>query len=93
MGKHRRVMTSGVSFDRNGSLKRFPFYINIHVYASASRKTELEEALAKRVHLNISVDESKRPDSAKNLMKVYKDAPENLMGTSGTFVKLNTDEI
>ncbi|KAM7541471.1 hypothetical protein Aperf_G00000035300 [Anoplocephala perfoliata] len=53
---------------------------------------EAEMAFNNRRRIVVSVDESKRPNSAKNLMRVYKDVPENLMGTSGTFVKLN-DEI
>lgn len=52
---------------------------------------ETEAAFNNRRKIVVSVDESKRPNSAKNLMKVYKDVPENVMGTSGTFVKLNDD--
>ncbi|BHF57874.1 hypothetical protein SprV_0100082000 [Sparganum proliferum] len=40
----------------------------------------------------ISVDESKRPNTAKNLMRTYKDLPAEIMGTSGTYVKIE-DEI
>lgn len=46
-----------------------------------------------RKGLEITVDESKRPDNAKNLMKVYKDVPENVMGASGIYIKLNGDDI
>ncbi|VUZ46222.1 unnamed protein product [Hymenolepis diminuta] len=54
---------------------------------------ETEMAFNNRRKIVVSVDESKRPNSAKNLMKVYKDLPENIMGTAGTFVKLNADGI
>ncbi|KAL7062128.1 hypothetical protein AAHC03_01724 [Spirometra sp. Aus1] len=40
----------------------------------------------------ISVDESKRPNTSKNLMRTYKDLPAEIMGTSGTYVKIE-DEI
>ncbi len=45
------------------------------------------------VQLEIAVDESKRPKECRNLMKEYKDIPELSMGTSGTYIKLNQDEI
>ncbi len=45
------------------------------------------------VQLDIAVDESKRPKECRNLMKEYKDIPELYMGTSGTYIKLNQDEI
>ncbi len=51
------------------------------------------DSFVNRMAIDISVNENKRPDTARNLMRVYKDAPENLMGTAGTYVKLNTDEI
>lgn len=41
----------------------------------------------------ISVDESKRPLNAHKLMREYQDLPDDTMGTSGTFIKLNEDEI
>ncbi|KAM7541186.1 hypothetical protein Aperf_G00000031965 [Anoplocephala perfoliata] len=40
----------------------------------------------------IKVDESKRPSSAKNFLQEYKDYNENVMGKSGTYVKMQ-DEI
>ncbi|VDN41454.1 unnamed protein product [Dibothriocephalus latus] len=40
----------------------------------------------------ISVDESKRPDNSRNLLRVYKDLSPDLMGTNGTYVKIE-DEI
>lgn len=46
------------------------------------------ETISKR-RKAVSVDESRHPNSARNLMSMYKDVPENLMGTS----KLNDDEI
>lgn len=54
---------------------------------------ETELAFNNRRRIVVSVDESKRPNSSRNLMPTYKDVPENMMGTSGTFVKLNDDEI
>lgn len=50
-------------------------------------------AFNNRRKIAVSVDESKRPNSAKNLLKVYKDLPEGIMGTEGTFVKLNASGI
>ncbi len=41
---------------------------------------------------NIEVDESKRPKECRDLMGVYKDLQIS-MGTSGTYTKLNQDEI
>ncbi|KAL7056473.1 hypothetical protein AAHC03_020749 [Spirometra sp. Aus1] len=41
----------------------------------------------------IRVDESKRPASAKNLLKEYKEYNPKVMGASGTFVRLQDDEI
>ena len=41
----------------------------------------------------ISVDESKRPKECKNTFRVYKDISPDIMGKSGTFIKLNQDEI
>lgn len=41
----------------------------------------------------ISVDESKRPNECKNMFGTYKDLPSDIMGKSGTFIKLNQDEI
>ena len=41
----------------------------------------------------IAVDESKRPKECKSTFRVYKDLPNDLMGTTGTFIKLNQDEI
>ncbi|BHF57876.1 hypothetical protein SprV_0100082200 [Sparganum proliferum] len=40
----------------------------------------------------ISVDESKRPTTSKNLMRTYKDLSAEVMGISGTYVKIE-DEI
>ncbi|KAM7540048.1 hypothetical protein Aperf_G00000031977 [Anoplocephala perfoliata] len=40
----------------------------------------------------IKVDESKRPSSAKNFLREYKDYNQNVMGKSGTYVKVQ-DEI
>nr|VZI37694.1 unnamed protein product [Spirometra erinaceieuropaei] len=40
----------------------------------------------------ISVDESKRPSTSKNLMRAYKDLSAEVMGISGTYVKVE-DEI
>ncbi|VDN15328.1 unnamed protein product [Dibothriocephalus latus] len=40
----------------------------------------------------ISIDETKRPHISKNLMRVYKDLPPEVMGTSGNYVKID-DEI
>ena len=42
---------------------------------------------------DISVDESKRPKECKGMFGVYKDVPADVMGKSGTFVKLNQDGI
>ncbi|KAM3179622.1 hypothetical protein ACTXT7_000209 [Hymenolepis weldensis] len=39
----------------------------------------------------ISVDESKRPKECKNLFGYYKDLSDDLMGKSGTYVKLNEE--
>ena len=41
----------------------------------------------------ISVDESKRPKECKGMFAVYKDVSADVMGKSGTFVKLNQDDI
>ncbi|VDK40371.1 unnamed protein product [Dibothriocephalus latus] len=41
----------------------------------------------------INVDESKRPASAKNLLKEYKEYNLKVMGESGTFVRLQDDVI
>nr|CDS23617.1 alpha tocopherol transfer protein [Echinococcus granulosus] len=41
----------------------------------------------------IAVDESKRPKECRNQFGVYKDLPSDIMGKSGTYVKLNQDEI
>ncbi|VDP90852.1 unnamed protein product [Echinostoma caproni] len=38
---------------------------------------------------SIQVDETKRPASARNYMKEYKDAEPTMMGNAGTFVKLD----
>ncbi|KAL5965028.1 Clavesin-2 [Taenia solium] len=43
--------------------------------------------------LAIEVDESKRPNECRNDFGVYKDLPSDVMGKSGTFVKLNQGEI
>ncbi len=40
----------------------------------------------------IKVDESKRPTTAREYLKEYRDYDPNVMGTSGTYVKIN-DEI
>ncbi|KAL7062132.1 hypothetical protein AAHC03_01720 [Spirometra sp. Aus1] len=40
----------------------------------------------------ISVDESKRPNTSKDLMRAYKDLSAEVMGISGTYVKIE-DEI
>uniref|UniRef100_A0A5K3FU18 CRAL-TRIO domain-containing protein n=1 Tax=Mesocestoides corti TaxID=53468 RepID=A0A5K3FU18_MESCO len=41
----------------------------------------------------IKVDETKRPVSARAYLHEYKDYDPNVMGTSGTFIKINQDEI
>ncbi|KAL5111884.1 Clavesin-2 [Taenia crassiceps] len=41
----------------------------------------------------ISVNELKRPKECRNNFGVYKDLPSDVMGKSGTFVKLNQGEI
>ncbi|KAA0195754.1 Alpha-tocopherol transfer protein [Fasciolopsis buskii] len=38
---------------------------------------------------DISVDESKRPESAKNYMKEYKEVDNSIMGSTGTYVKID----
>ncbi len=45
------------------------------------------------VKMATNVDEAKRPKECRNLMRVYKDVPEFSMGLSGTYTKLNQDEI
>nr|VZI37704.1 unnamed protein product [Spirometra erinaceieuropaei] len=45
-----------------------------------------------RLDFGISVDESKRPTTSKNLMRAYKDLSAEIMGISGTYVKIE-DEI
>ncbi len=39
----------------------------------------------------LSVDESKRPLNARNLLKEYKDYDASIMGASGTYVKIQDD--
>ncbi|VDO17051.1 unnamed protein product [Rodentolepis nana] len=39
----------------------------------------------------ISVDESQRPKECRNLFVHYKDLSDDLMGKSGTYVKLNDE--
>ena len=41
----------------------------------------------------IKVDESKRPQSTTNYLHEYKDYDANVMGKSGTYIKMNKDEI
>jgi len=52
-----------------------------------------EEAFLSRRDFNIRVDESKRPSTSRNLMRVYNDVVPESMGKSGTFVKLADDDI
>ncbi|CAH8593838.1 unnamed protein product [Heterobilharzia americana] len=40
----------------------------------------------------MSVDERKRPESAKRLMNEYKDVDDRTMGTSGTFIRLPVND-
>lgn len=41
---------------------------------------------------SIKVDESKRPLSAQNYMREYKDIEGTTMGSKGTFISLNPDD-
>ncbi|KAL7062133.1 hypothetical protein AAHC03_01723 [Spirometra sp. Aus1] len=56
---------------------------NIKVFSAMSRQC---------LDFGISVDESKRPTTSKNLMRTYKDLSAEAMGISGTYVKIE-DEI
>ncbi len=56
-------------------------------------KTEpvLQELLKVTPPLSVSVDETKRPQNARNLMHQYKDPSANAVGTSGTYIKFEDD--
>ncbi|KAL7061491.1 hypothetical protein AAHC03_01717 [Spirometra sp. Aus1] len=59
----------------------------------AENRQAMIDLFKNRRRISLAVDESKRPETSKNLMRVYGDLPAESMGKQGTYVKFGEDDI
>ncbi|GAA49427.1 alpha-tocopherol transfer protein-like [Clonorchis sinensis] len=101
LSEKMRNRVTRVKDDINKAFKKIPGLKDVLPLEYHGKNGTLEEALARcnrelrefyangNVLQDIAVDESKRPSSARNYIREYKELDQSMMGTSGTFIKLD----
>ncbi|TGZ57797.1 hypothetical protein CRM22_009855 [Opisthorchis felineus] len=101
LSEKMRNRVTRVKDDINKAFKKIPGLKDVLPTEYHGKNGTLEEALSRcnrelrefyadgNVLQDIAVDESKRPSSARNYIREYKELDQSMMGTSGTFIKLD----